>query len=115
MITIYHNPLWSKSRKSVEILQEKKLDYTVVEYIKKGLSVEELKKISRKLDLGPSHFIRKKDRTFKEKNVGSILSEDQKLFKVISENPKLLERPIVIQDDRAVIARPAELLHEFLL
>ena len=115
MITIYHNPLWSKSRKSVEILQEKKLSYTIIEYIKKGLTVEEVKKISCKLDLSPSHFIRKKDKTFKEKNVESILSDDQKLFKIISENPKLLERPIVIQEDRAIIARPAELLHEFLL
>ena len=96
-------------------MQEKKIDYTVVEYIKKGLSIEELKKISRKLDLAPSHFIRKKDKTFKEKNVEFILNDDQKLFKVISENPKLLERPIVIQDERAIIARPAELLHEFLL
>ena len=115
MIIIYHNPLWSKSRKSVEILKEKKMSYIIIEYIKKGLTIEELKKIANKLNLNPSHFIRKKDKIFKEKKIESILSDNQKVFKAISKNPKLLERPIVIWGGKAIIARPAELLYEFLL
>jgi len=115
MITIYHNPLWSKSRKSVEILEEKKMNYTIIEYIKEGLTVEALEKISKKLELSPSHFIRKTDKTFKENRLESILNNDKEVFKAISENPKLLERPIVIQGNKAIIARPAELLYEFLL
>ena len=115
MITIYHNPLWSKSRKSVEILEEKELNYTIIEYIKEGLSIESLEKISKQLNLSPSHFIRKTDKVFKENRLESILNNDKEVFKAISENPKLLERPIVIQGNKAIIARPAELLYDFLL
>ena len=91
------------------------MSYTVVEYIKEGLSIEDLEKISKQLNLDPAHFIRKTDKIFKENQLESILNNNKKVFKAISENPKLLERPIVIKDNKAIIARPAELLHDFLL
>ena len=83
--------------------------------MKEGLSIEALEKISKQLNLSPAHFIRKTDKTFKEKQLESILDNDKEVYKAISENPKLLERPIVIKGNKAIIARPAELLHDFLL
>ena len=110
MITIYHNPMWSKSRKSVEILNEKKIKFKIIEYLKKGLKEEELKIISKKLNLRPKDFIRKKDNFSK----GLELENDNKIFKAIIKYPKILERPIIIHNEKAIIARPAELLYNFL-
>tara|TARA_B100001123_G_C15177675_1_gene974028 strand:- start:894 stop:1145 length:252 start_codon:yes stop_codon:yes gene_type:complete len=83
--------------------------------MKEGLSIEALEKISKQLNLSPAHFIRKTDKIFRENQLESILHNDKEVFKAISENPKLLERPIVIKGNKAIIARPAELLYDFLL
>ena len=110
MITIYHNPMWSKSRKSVEILNEKNTDFKIVEYLKKGFEKKELIDISKKLDLRPKDFIRIKDK--KAKNLE--LEKDEEVFNAIMKYPGIIERPIVINKEKAIIARPAELLYDFL-
>ena len=106
--------MWGKSRKSVEILNEKKVNYKIIEYIKKGLTKKELITISIKLNLPPSDFIRAGDRIFHELNLKNSLNNRTKIINAIIENPKLLERPIIIKDKKAIIARPAELLYDFL-
>ena len=115
MIKIYHNPQWSKSRKSVEILNHRKVKFTIIEYIKTGITESDLSEISKKLNLHPKDFIRKGDKLFKENNIEKYINDDKKLFKEIIKYPKLLERPIIIQNDTAIIARPADLLNNFLL
>jgi len=114
MITIYHNPLWSKSRKSVEILNQKNIQFKVIEYLKVGITKLELTQIAKKLDLRPKDFIRKNDKLFKENNYIPLLEDDNKTFDLIVKYPKILERPIVVDKNKAIIARPPELLDQFL-
>lgn len=114
MITIYHNPLWSKSRKSVEILNQKNIQFKVIEYLKVGITKLELTQIAKKLDLRPKDFIRKNDKLFKENNYMPLLEDDNKTFDLIVKYPKILERPIVVDKNKAIIARPPELLDQFL-
>ena len=114
MITIYHNPLWSKSRKSVEILNQKNIQFKVIEYLKVGITKLELTQIAKKLDLRPKDFIRKNDKLFKENNYMPLLEDDNKTFDLIVKYPKILERPIVVDKNKAIIARPPEMLDQFL-
>ena len=111
MITIYHNPMWSKSRKSVEILNNKKIEFQIIEYLKVGLSSEQLKNILKKLDLSIYDIIRKKDKLYKELEIEKI-KDEHKILKILSKNIKILERPIIVKDDKAVIGRPPEKLNE---
>ena len=115
MITIYHNPLWSKSRKSVEILKERAEKYQIIEYLKKGVTIDELISIGKKLNLRPKDFIRKNDPIYKSGSLDSFINNDDKVFNAIVNYPKLIERPIVIKNNKAIISRPPELLYEFLL
>ena len=103
---LYHNPKCSKSRKVKEILDENQLDYTVVEYIKQGLSRSEVEELVKKLSLPLSAFIRTKEIEFKELNLD--IGNDQSLLDGLIKCPKLLERPIVVHGDKAVIGRPPE-------
>ena len=80
MITIYHNPMWSKSRKSVEILKEKKIEFQTIEYLKKGLTRKELLNLSKKLNLRPKDFIRRKDKILSELGLEKELENDDKIL-----------------------------------
>ena len=111
-ITIYHNPNWSKSRQSLELLREKNIKLKVVEYIKTPPSSEDLQLISIKLNLSPKEFLRKNDIRYKELNIDSFNGSDDELFQIIIENPRILERPIITSNDKAVIGRPPENLLE---
>ena len=113
MIVIYHNPMWSKSRKSVEILKEEKVKFNIIEYLKMPPSVDDLKSLTKKLDLKPINIIRKKDKLFKELQIDTI-HENEKILDIIAKNPKLLERPIVVKGEKAIIARPPELLYKLI-
>jgi len=111
MTTIYHNPLWSKSRKSVEILEQKKIKFEIIDYLKTGIDKETLVSISKKLSLRPKDFIRKNDKSFKDQKLEKFIENDEKIFDAITKNPKLIERPIVLQKNKGIVARPPELLH----
>ena len=111
MITIYHNPMWSKSRKSVEILNNKKIEFQIIEYLKTNLSIDELRSILKKLNLSIYDIIRKKDKLYKELKIEKIKDKD-KILKILSENIKLLERPIIVRNNQAVIGRPPEKINE---
>ena len=111
MITIYHNPMWSKSRKSVEILNEQKFEFKIIEYMKQGFTEHELTKLSKKLNLRFKDFIRTKDQNVKVLD----LENDTEVLNAIINHPKIIERPIIVHKEKAIIARPAELLYDFLL
>ena len=107
-IIIYHNPRWGKSRASVGILDQKNLTYKIVRYIDNPLNIEELKSLGQKLNLRPKDFIRKGEQDFKKLNLSLKLEEDEALFKAISKFPKLMERPIIVNGNKACIGRPPE-------
>lgn len=108
---IYHNPRCSKSREALALLQEGGKDLEINEYINEKLSLTELKNILKMGNLKASDIVRSKDDAFKELNIE--LSNSEKILKAIVENPKLLERPIVVHNNKAIIARPPERVKEF--
>ena len=107
MIKIYHNPRCSKSRIGLGILQDAKIDFEIVKYLEEVPSEKELKDIIKKIGIKPIELIRKGEKIWKENYKGKELS-DAEIIKAMVENPKLIERPIVIKDDKAVIGRPSE-------
>ncbi len=107
MITIYHNKSCSKSREALGLLQRTGRPIHVIQYLTETPSVEELKELLAKLNLGPEDIIRKGEKLYREVYAGQHLTQDQWL-QVLAENPVLLERPIVVAEDKAVIARPPE-------
>ena len=108
---IYHNTRCKKSRAGLQYLQEKTSDFEIVEYLKNELSVAELTDIFKKLGKKPEEMIRKQEQVFKEKFKGKNFS-DAEWIKIIAENPKLLNRPIVVKGEKAVWGDPPENLDE---
>ena len=105
-ITIYHNNRCTKSRCALELIEKKTKDFKVIEYLKTPPSEKELKDILKKLGMKAEDIIRKKEPLFK-KFEGKKLSEDQ-WMKILAKNPILIERPIVVKGNKAVIGRPTE-------
>ena len=106
-ITIYHNPRCRKSREALQILQEKGLEPEIIQYLKEVPSVDELDVLFKKIGIEPQEGIRKGEKDFQENFKGKELSRSEWL-KSIHDYPKLLERAVVVNGDKAIIARPPE-------
>ncbi len=113
MITIYHNPKCSKSREGLEFLKKKVQELKVVDYIQTGISEKELKEIISFLQIKPIELVRTNEAVWKESYKGKALT-DEEIVKAMVENPKLIQRPIVINGKNAVIGRPVEHINEIL-
>ena len=112
--TIYHNPRWSKSRQTLQILNEAGKDCSVIEYLKETPTKNQLKSIFKKIGIHPKEGIRKNESDFKENNTDVDLSNENQLFRLMNQFPKIIERPIVVTKKGAVIARPPEKVLEIL-
>lgn len=112
-ILVYHNGECSKCRELTEILNSKGVDVNYKFYLYEPLTVEELKALLIKLQLKAEDIIRESEPLFAEKFEGSELNEDEWLQAII-DNPVLLQRPIAVYGDKAIIARPPEKLLEIL-
>ena len=106
--TIYHNPRCSKSRQTLQILRDRGIEPKIIEYLKTPLQKEELKKISTSLGLRPKDFARKNESDFKEKGLANHVENDDKMIEAMAAYPKIIERPIVVLKDKAVLGRPPE-------
>ena len=112
--TIFHNPRCSKSRQTLELLHENGAQPTVVEYLKTPPSVEQLTQILDMLGLQPRQLMRTKEAEYRENGLDNdSLSRDQ-LIQAMVKFPRLIERPIVIKNGKAVIGRPPEKVLEIL-
>lgn len=105
MIKIYHNPRCSKSRQALQLVNERSEEVEVIEYLKNPPTVDELKVIVRKLNIRPQELIRKGESIFKTNFKGKELSDDQWIQAMVDQ-PILIERPIIVKGDKAVIGRP---------
>ena len=105
---IYHNPRCSKSRQTLEILDEQNVDTKIVLYLETPPSAEEVTSILQKLGLSSRDIIRKGEEEYKLLNIKDQSLTENELITFMSENPKLIERPIVVKDDKAIIGRPPE-------
>ena len=112
---IYHNSRCSKSREALMFLKEKKIDHVVIEYLKNHLGVQDLKNILSVLNINAIDIVRKNEeswrRNYKEKFFSEGIDEN-KLIDILIQNPKLIERPIVVFNNKGVIARPCEKINE---
>ncbi|MFT3961300.1 arsenate reductase (glutaredoxin) [Propionivibrio sp.] len=112
-VVIYHNARCSKSRSACEIVAGQGVAARVVEYLKTPPSREELQAVLKKLGMRPSELVRRGEDVFKENYAGKTLSEEQWLDALVA-HPILIERPIVVRGDRAVVGRPPEKVLELL-
>ena len=98
----------------MQILNDLSVDYEIIDYLNMPPSADELQSLANKMGLKAREFIRVTEAVFKELNLQSHLDDDTFMFQKMSENPKLIERPIAVKGDRAVLGRPPERIREFL-
>ena len=106
MIKIYHNIRCKKSRAGLLHLKGKTDNFEIIEYLKTGITEEELKQLFKILDEKPEEMIRKQEKIYKEIYKNKTFS-DEEWIKILAENPKLLNRPIVVKGKKAVWGDPA--------
>jgi arsenate reductase len=112
-LTIYHNTRCSKSRDVCSILEKKKVKTEIVEYLKTPPTQKEIKALLKMLGMKASELVRKGEPLFKEQFEGKKISEAEWL-KILSKNPILIERPIIVKGNKAIIGRPPEKVLEFI-
>lgn len=110
-VTIYHNPRCSKSRETLALLEARGLQPLVIEYLKTPPSAPELSALLKKLGMKAEQLLRKGEDIYKEKFAGKTLSEEDAI-KAMAAHPVLIERPIVVRGERAVLGRPPERVNE---
>lgn len=113
MTTIYHNPRCSKSRETLKLLEEKGEQPKIVRYLEEVPSKRELRKLLKMLGISAIDLVRKNETIWKEKYNNKNLSDAEVLAAMVV-HPKLIERPIVVKDGRAVIGRPPEIVNNIL-
>ena len=107
-VTIYHNPRCSKSRQTFQLLQEQGIEPDPVEYLKTPPDQQTLEQILDMLGLEPRDLMRKKETAYKEHNLDNPALSRSELIEQMIKHPILIERPIVICGNKAVIGRPPE-------
>ncbi len=113
MTTIWHNPKCSKSREALALLNEKNGEVNVVKYLEMAPSRAEIVALLDKLGVSARELMRTKEDLYKELEVANI-EDENRLIDVLVEHPKLIERPILIRGDHAIIGRPVEKVIAFL-
>ncbi|MDH5581012.1 MAG: arsenate reductase family protein [Bdellovibrionales bacterium] len=108
MYTYLHNPRCSKSRQGLQLLNEKKVDFKVREYLKDPLDSNEIISLSEKLNLPVLKFTRTKESVYKD------CLDEKELIDLMAKNPVLMERPILYDNDKATVGRPPENFLEIL-
>ncbi|WP_309497883.1 arsenate reductase (glutaredoxin) [Sulfurovum sp.] len=106
-VTIWHNPRCSKSRNAATLLEEKGVDAEVVKYLDTPPSKEKIQDVLKMLGISARELMRTKEAIYKELDLKNEDDED-KLIEAMAQNPKLIERPVVIKDGKAAIGRPLE-------
>ena len=107
-LTIYHNPRCSKSRQTLELLQENAMEPDVVEYLNSPPDAATLDKILTMLNMEPRDLMRKHETEYKDNKLDDASWSRDDLIKAMVEHPKLIERPIVVTNGKAIIGRPPE-------
>ncbi len=112
-IQIWHNPKCSKSRATLKLLEEREVDLEIIKYLETPHTKEEIKNLLSMLNITPRELMRTKEDIYKELNLKDEKS-DEKLIEAMIKHPKLIERPIVIRNQKASIGRPIENIIELL-
>lgn len=113
-LTLYHNPRCSKSRSALELLESRGLQPRIVRYLETPPSEATLRDLLRKLDLTPRQLLRSSEEEYKTLQLADPSLSEALLIQAMLSHPKLIERPILVAGERAVIGRPPERVLEIL-
>lgn len=113
MLKVYHNPRCRKSRAGLELVKRKVSEHEVIDYIKNPLTAAEIKSLLSKLGKKPTEIIRTQEELYRKELKGKELS-DEEWIKILSENPRLIQRPIIETDSKAIIGDPIENIENLL-
>ncbi|EID72689.1 arsenate reductase (glutaredoxin) [Imtechella halotolerans] len=113
MIKIYHNNRCRKSREGLEIIENSGKEFEIVSYLDNPPTIEELNQLIKLLGITPIELVRTNESIWKEKYKNVKLSDDE-IIELMAINPKLIERPIVVNDGKAVVGRPPEKIKSIL-
>lgn len=113
-LTLYHNPRCSKSRGALELLEERGFNPDVVRYLENPPDAATLKALLGKLGIGARQLLRIGEDEYKELDLANTALSDEQLIAAMAAHPKLIERPILVVGDKAVIGRPPEKVLEIL-
>jgi arsenate reductase len=113
-MTLYHNPRCSKSRSALQLLEERGLNPVIVRYLETPLSAAHLQKLLSMLGLSPRQLLRTGEDEYKTLGLSNSQLTDAQLIDAMANQPKLIERPILVVGDKAVIGRPPERILEIM-
>ena len=113
-LTLYHNPRCSKSRGALQLLEERGLSPTIVRYLETPPSAAQLQELLDKLGIGARQLLRSGEEEYRTLNLADAGLSEAQLIEAMVSHPKLIERPILIAGDKAVIGRPPEKVLELL-
>lgn len=111
---IYHNPRCSKSRQTLAILNDNNENIEIIEYLKQPPSPAELAELVKQLAISPRQLLRKTETEYKDLGLNNADLTDAALIEIMSQHPKLIERPIVVKNGQARLGRPPEAVTEIL-
>ncbi len=114
MITIYHNPRCSKSRQTLALLEDRGISPKVVRYLETPPDVDTLRELTAKLGIQPRALLRTGEQEYKDNNLADPALGDDQLLDAMTRYPKLIQRPIVVNGDRAALGRPPEAVLDIL-
>ena len=114
MFTIYHNPRCSKSRQTLQLLEQAGIQPEIILYLEQTPTTAVLSEIIAKLGISPRQLLRKGEDAYKELQLKDDKLSDQQLIEAMVNHPKLIERPIVVNGDKAVLGRPPENINTLL-
>ncbi len=113
-ITIYHKPTCTTCRQAVQLLKDSGTPFTAVNYYEQTVTKDQLKKILKKAGLSPKDVLRTKEDIYKELELAKKDLSDDTLLDLMVKHPDLIQRPLVVKDDKAMLARPAETVNQLL-
>ncbi len=107
-MTVYHNNRWGKSRSVLQLLRDNNIEFTIIEYLNDPPSATDLGNICKYISISPIDLVRTYDNNFKVLKVDINNMNNDQILELLAKNPKILERPIIIKKQTAVIGRPPE-------
>jgi len=113
-IKIYQKPTCSKCREAIGILKERGVDFEAINYYDTPLGADRLRELIEQMGIAPRELLRKGEQVYRDLNLGKREVSDDELIRLMVEHPDLIQRPIVVRGNKAVLARPTENLKELL-
>ena len=113
-IKVYQKPTCSKCRTTIGLLKDRGADFESINYYEQPLSTQELRKLIDKLGIAPRDLLRKGEQVYRDLELGKRDLSDDELIQLMVENPDLIQRPIVVKGNKAVLGRPPESVQELL-